>query len=106
MRKAILCMSQKEMGMVLVADDHQHLLGIFTDGDLRRVFEKYDNINHLSLSEVMTPNPKTIFSDVLVTDALSAMVSHGISTLAVLDRISGCLIGAVSLNDIQQEGLN
>lgn len=106
MRQAILCMSKKEMGMVLIADENQRLLGIFTDGDLRRVFEKYDDIKKISLSDVMTQNPKTIFSDVLATDALSTMISNNISTLAVLDRVSGCLVGATTLNDIQQAGLN
>ena len=106
MRQAILCMSKKEMGMVLIADENQHLLGIFTDGDLRRVFEKYEDVKKLSLPDVMTQNPKTIFSNVLATDALSAMVCNGISTLAVLDKVSGCLVGAITMNDIQQAGLN
>ena len=105
MRQAILCMSKKEMGMVLIADENQHLLGIFTDGDLRRVFEKYEDVKKISLSDVMTTNPKTIFSDVLATDALSAMISNGISSLAVLDKDTGCLVGAITMNDIQQEGL-
>ena len=105
MRQAILYMSKKEMGMVLIADENQHLLGIFTDGDLRRVFEKYEDVKKISLSDVMTTNPKTIFSDVLATDALSAMISNGISSLAVLDKDTGCLVGAITMNDIQQEGL-
>ncbi|MBQ9259739.1 MAG: KpsF/GutQ family sugar-phosphate isomerase [Neisseriaceae bacterium] len=104
-REAILCMSNKTMGMVLIADETQHLLGIFTDGDLRRVFEKYDNIAHLSLSEVMSTHPKTTTANTSAEEALNTMLQYNITVLAVIDTLSGCLKGAVSLYDIQREGL-
>ncbi|MBR5941187.1 MAG: KpsF/GutQ family sugar-phosphate isomerase [Neisseriaceae bacterium] len=105
MRQAILMMSQKKMGMVLIADENQRLLGIFTDGDLRRMFEKYDDVKGLVLSDVMSKKPKTVAPDILATDALAMMIRHKITSLAVLDSVSGSLLGAISLHDIQQEGL-
>ena len=105
LRQAIIEMSHKKMGMVLAADNQQQLLGIFTDGDLRRVFEKYDDISHLTLADIITKNPKTTTAATSAQDALDLMLQHNISVLAVVDSVSGCLKGAVSLYDIQQEGL-
>ena len=105
LRQAIIEMSHKKMGMVLAADNQQQLLGIFTDGDLRRVFEKYDDISHLTLADIITKNPKTTTANTSAQDALDLMLQHNISVLAVVDSVSGCLTGAVSLYDIQQEGL-
>ena len=105
LRQAIIEMSHKKMGMVLAADNQQQLLGIFTDGDLRRVFEKYDDISHLTLADIITKNPKTTTANTSAQDALDLMLQHNISVLAVVDSVSGCLKGAVSLYDIQQEGL-
>ncbi|MBP5790231.1 MAG: KpsF/GutQ family sugar-phosphate isomerase [Neisseriaceae bacterium] len=105
LRQAIIEMSHKKMGMVLAADNQQQLLGIFTDGDLRRVFEKYDDISHLTLADIITKNPKTTTAATSAQDALDLMLQYNISVLAVVDSVSGCLKGAVSLYDIQQEGL-
>lgn len=105
LKQAILCMSAKTMGMVLAVDEQQRLLGIFTDGDLRRVFKKYDNVSNLSLADVMTQNPKTTTADTSAQDALNTMLQHNITVLAVIDKVSGSLVGAVSLYDIQREGL-
>ncbi|MBQ5429492.1 MAG: KpsF/GutQ family sugar-phosphate isomerase [Neisseriaceae bacterium] len=105
LRQAIIEMSHKKMGMVLAADNQQQLLGIFTDGDLRRVFEKYDDISHLTLADIITKNPKTTTADTSAQDALDLMLQYNISVLAVVDSVSGCLKGAVSLYDIQNEGL-
>ena len=105
LRQAIIEMSHKKMGMVLAADNQQQLLGIFTDGDLRRVFEKYDDISHLTLADIITKNPKTTTATTSAQDALDLMLQYNISVLAVVDSVSGCLKGAVSLYDIQQEGL-
>ena len=105
LRQAIIEMSHKKMGMVLVADDKQQLMGIFTDGDLRRVFERYDNLSSITLSDIMTRTPKTTTADTSAEDALNEMLQRNITVLAVVDNSSGSLIGAVSLYDIQQEGL-
>lgn len=105
LRQAIIEMSHKKMGMVLAADNQQQLLGIFTDGDLRRVFEKYDDISHLTLADIITKNPKTTTATTSAQDALDLMLQHNITVLAVVDSVSGSLIGAVSMYDIQNEGL-
>ena len=105
LRHVVLCMSAKKMGMVLAADDKQQLLGIFTDGDLRRVFEKHGNVSDLTLAEIMSQNPKTTTANTSAQDALDLMLQHNITVLAVVDKVSGSLLGAVSMYDIQREGL-
>ncbi|MDO4641431.1 MAG: KpsF/GutQ family sugar-phosphate isomerase [Neisseria sp.] len=99
LREGILTMSAKGLGMVVVTDDEHKLLGVFTDGDLRRVFEKCEQVSAITLGEVMNQNPKTISAEKLATEALKNMQEQKISSLLVIDE-AGKLQGAVSMHDL------
>ncbi len=96
---ALLEITAKRMGMTVIVDDHEKVVGIFTDGDLRRLIEKSSQFQSTSLKEAMTPNPRTISPDVLAAEAVEMMERHRINQLVVADA-DGHLIGALNLHDL------
>ena len=98
-RDGILIMSQKGLGIIVIVDENGKIEGIFTDGDLRRVFEKYDKVTGMTMGEVMHPNPQTIAVDKLATEALKQMEDRHISSLLVTDD-EGRLSGVVTMLDL------
>jgi len=94
-------MSRKGLGATAVVDAGGGLLGIFTDGDLRRKIEAGTDLRSLSARELMTPEPRTIRDDVLAAEAVALMETHRINTLLVTDA-AGLLVGAVSTNDLMR----
>ncbi len=94
-------MSRKGLGATAVVDAAGALLGIFTDGDLRRKIEAGIDLRSLSARELMTPEPRTIRDDVLAAEAVALMETHRINTLLVTDA-AGLLVGAVSTNDLMR----
>lgn len=99
LREGILIMSAKGLGMICIVDDEGKVLGIFTDGDLRRVFEKHEKVNNLTLDSVMHTNPKTISPEKLATEAIKSMQELKISSLLVTDG-AGKLEGVVTMHDL------
>lgn len=97
--QALFEVSQKRLGMTLITDNNQHLLGIFTDGDLRRVIDQGLNIQATQVDHVMTSNCKTINKDELATEALRIMEASKITTLVVVDKTKKPL-GVVHIHDI------
>ncbi len=102
-RDAILNISQKGMGCTLVSTENK-LLGIFTDGDLRRIFENSDFSSHQKIKEVMNKTPKTISQNRMAIDALEKMEDYEITTLAVVDNDNN-ISGMVSMHDLVKLGL-
>jgi len=102
-RPIILEISSKRMGSTAVVNSDNDLLGIITDGDLRRMLEKNEDVSHLTAKEIMTSNPKTTSSDVLAINAFQLMEKYNITQLAVVDE--GKYIGMVHLHDILKEGI-
>jgi len=98
----IMEISSKRLGATAVMKDGV-LKGIITDGDLRRMLQKYQNIGDIKAGIVMTQDPKTIDSQKLVVDALDVMRSNNITQLPVTD--SGKFIGVIHLHDILREGI-
>lgn len=98
-RESILIMSAKGLGMLVVVDEAQQVQGIFTDGDLRRVFEKYDKVTGMTVGEVMHPSPQIITADKLATEALKRMEDKHISSLLVADEQKR-LLGVVTMLDL------
>jgi arabinose-5-phosphate isomerase len=96
---ALLEITSKRMGMTVVVDDSQKVVGIFTDGDLRRLIEKNTQFQDASLKDVMTPNPRTISPDLLAAEAVEMMERHRINQLVVVDA-KGVLMGALNLHDL------
>jgi arabinose-5-phosphate isomerase len=92
-------MSSKRLGMTCVVDDAGRLVGVFTDGDLRRQMTRSPNVLELTAGEVMTPNPITIDRQLLAVEALKIMETHKITSVVVVDdtrRVGG----VVHLHDL------
>jgi arabinose-5-phosphate isomerase len=94
-------MSAKGLGATAVVDAQGRLLGIFTDGDLRRRIEAGADLRALDARALMSPAPRTIRDDVLAAEAVTLMEDHRINTLLVTDA-GGALVGAVSTNDLMR----
>ena len=94
-------MSAKGLGASAVVDEAGRVLGIFTDGDLRRLIEKGRDLRSLTAREVMHPRPHTIRSDVLAVEAAELMEQHRITSVLVVDA-EGRLCGAVNSNDLMR----
>ena len=100
--QVIIEMTRKRLGATVVTD-HGKLVGIITDGDLRRMLLKHADIEHVKASAIMTPNPKTIEENDLVADALHKMRSNSITQLPVL--LNGDYVGVIHIHDILKEGV-
>lgn len=100
--KVIIEISSKRLGATAVLEKGK-LIGVVTDGDLRRMIEKYDNFNTLVARDIMTKNPRTIDKDELVVSALSIMRENNITQLPVTDN--GNYLGVIHLHDILKEGI-
>ncbi|OPY70663.1 MAG: Arabinose 5-phosphate isomerase KdsD [Syntrophorhabdus sp. PtaU1.Bin050] len=86
MKDVILEITSKRLGVTAVMNEEDQLVGVVTDGDLRRAIEKYENVLTKSASDVMTQNPKTIRKDALATYALKKMEEFSITSIFVLEK--------------------
>ena len=94
-------MSAKGLGAVAIVDGARHVLGIFTDGDLRRLVEKGTDLRALSAGDVMHRAPRTIARHALAVDAAQLMEQHRITSVLVVDE-AGSLCGALNSNDLMR----
>ncbi len=92
-------MSAKGLGASAVVDDTGRVLGIFTDGDLRRLVEKGLDLREITAGQVMFANPRTVAADALAVDAAELMELHGITSVLVVDG-QGLLCGAINTHDL------
>ena len=99
LKEAIVSMSEKGLGMLAVTDDQGRLKGVFTDGDLRRLFQQRDRFDGLTVDEIMHPSPKTIPAERLATEALKVMQANHVNGLLVTDA-DGVLTGALNMHDL------
>jgi arabinose-5-phosphate isomerase len=105
MKDAIIEISSKRLGITTVVNDKSQLLGIITDGDLRRGLEKWgEKLFSLKARDVMTRNPKKIISDTLAVTALSIMETYSITSIIVIDS-NDHMEGIVHLHDILKSGI-
>jgi arabinose-5-phosphate isomerase len=104
MKDVILEMTSKRLGTTTVVNQKGELAGIFTDGDLRRLIEKTDDIFSLKAKQVMTKNPKTINSGELAAKALNLMESYSITSLVITNGKKEP-VGIVHLHDILKAGV-
>lgn len=103
-REALVEMTGKGFGMTTVIDSQQQLLGVFTDGDLRRAVDKQADINTATVQELMTRNCKTISQDILAAEALRIMEDSKITALVVEnDQQQAC--GVLHMHDILRAGV-
>ncbi len=98
-REALLEMTSKGLGMTAIIDDDQQLIGIYTDGDLRRTMDQQLDIQSTPINQVMTSSPKTASSGLLVEEALQMMDSKNINGLFVVDN-NNRVIGALNMLDL------
>lgn len=101
-KKAIVEISEKRLGVTAVIEDNK-IIGIITDGDIRRMLNDRDNIAGVTAADIMTRNPKTIKSTDMAADALNTMENHSITQLVVADN--GEYKGILHLHDILKEGI-
>ena len=102
MTQAIIEISEKMLGAAAVIDNEK-LVGIVTDGDLRRMLMKHPNIETVHVNEIMTKSPTTIEKSAHVADALNIMQSKEISVLPVMEN--GKYVGMIHIHDIIKEGI-
>ena len=101
---ALVEMTRKGLGMTTVVDDQGRLLGIFTDGDLRRVFDRGVDVHSTKIGDVMTRRCKTVNAKTLAAEALQLMEKHKINALPVVGS-DGNLIGAFNMHDLLRAGV-
>lgn len=94
-------MSAKGLGASAVVDTNQRVLGIFTDGDLRRLVEKGADLRHLTAADVMHADPRTLSADALAVEAVALMEQYRINSVLVVDKV-GMLCGALNTNDLMR----
>nr|SPS04498.1 D-arabinose 5-phosphate isomerase [Candidatus Nitrotoga fabula] len=97
--EAVLEISRKGLGMTAIVDDAQQVLGIYTDGDLRRTLAKQSDFNSVLVSSVMSRNPHSILPDALAVEAVQIMEEYNISQLLAVDS-SNKLVGALNMHDL------
>ena len=100
----LLEMSRKGLGMTTVLDDARRVLGVFTDGDLRRALDKQLDVHATRMRDVMTVNPRTARPRMLAAEAVHLMEAHRITALPVVDE-QGTLVGALNVHDLLRAGV-
>ena len=103
--EAILEMSRKGMGMTCIVDAGDRLLGIYTDGDLRRTLERHDSIRNLRVADVMTKNPTTIAAGKLAAEAAQLLEARDLGGKLVVTSADGKLVGALTFHDLLAAGV-
>jgi len=104
LKEVIVEISKKRLGTTAVIDANNQLLGIITDGDLRRMLEKNIPLDSVTAKEIMTLNPKTITADALAVEALDRLRKFDINQLVVTTG-DGAYLGFIHLHDLIREGL-
>lgn len=103
--QALEVVTRKRLGFAAVLDDKEALVGIFTDGDLRRAVSRFADLRSVTVGEVMTPRPRCVQADTLAVEAMALMEqAPKITSLLVLDEQQQ-LVGAIHLHDLLNAGL-
>ena len=102
-RNTIIEMTSKRLGVTVVGNEKNEILGIITDGDLRRMLQNEKEVEHLRAKDIMTKNPLTIEKDEMAIKALEMMRSKSITQLVVAEN--GKYVGVIHLHDLLREGL-
>ena len=104
LHNALLEMTETGFGMTTIINTQGELLGVFTDGDLRRIIDSETDLSSVNMSQVMTENPKTVNHDMLVAEALTIMEKASITAVVVEDA-SNHPIGVLHMHDILRAGV-
>jgi arabinose-5-phosphate isomerase len=102
-KEVITEISRNRLGCTVVLDETNNLIGIVTDGDVRRMLEQYDNISQLKAKDIYSKNPKIVTPQTLAIEALNVMKKHDITQLVVVDN--NVYAGVLHLHDLLREGI-
>jgi len=101
---AVLEITAKKLGMTAIVDDQHKVIGIFTDGDLRRLLQTTDDIRATPISKVMNTSCATIMPEALAAETVRIMEDRRINALLVVDE-QNCLVGALNMHDLLRAGV-
>ena len=104
LKEVIVEITEKRLGVTAVVDNENKVFGIITDGDLRRMLERSDNIKNITAEDILTRNPKIIEPFIMAVDALEIFALHDISQLIVAEN--GQYIGILHLHELIKEGIS
>ncbi|MEZ4886793.1 MAG: KpsF/GutQ family sugar-phosphate isomerase [Chitinophagales bacterium] len=102
-KSVIIEISSKMLGATAVVNEQDVLMGVITDGDLRRTLQKYTSLGELTAQDIMTLHPKTIEKEAMAVEAMERMKQHKITQLVVVE--AGQYVGIVHIHDLIREGL-
>ncbi|MBY0480723.1 MAG: KpsF/GutQ family sugar-phosphate isomerase [Chitinophagaceae bacterium] len=102
-KEVIVEITEKRLGLTAVVDEKDQIIGIITDGDLRRMLEKSNSIENITASDILSPHPKTIGAEMLAVEALDILREYDISALLVSDH--NIYQGVIHLHDLVREGI-
>ena len=104
LREALLEITRKGLGFTCILDEQKRLLGVYTDGDLRRTLDLAQNLHQLKVADVMTPGGKTINAELLAAEAVHLMEASEINALAVTNSDQQ-VVGALNMHDLLKAGV-
>jgi arabinose-5-phosphate isomerase len=96
--------TRKGLGMTAIVDATDHVLGVFTDGDLRRALDRAADLHTTRMDEVMTRHAKTVHAGTLAAEAVHLMETHRITSLVVVDA-DDIIVGALNVHDLMRAGV-
>ena len=102
-KEVIIAISKSRMGATVVLDDSGNIIGMITDGDIRRMLEQHNSIQELKAADILHKQPITISSDTLAIEAFDLMKAHDISQLIIADE--GQYNGMIHIHDLMKEGI-
>ena len=103
LKEVIVEITEKRLGVTAVTDTDNHVIGIITDGDLRRMLERSDNIQSIKAMDILSAHPKTIHPSMLAVEALDVLRFNDISQLIVAEN--GHYLGILHIHDLVREGI-
>ena len=103
LKEVIVEITEKRLGVTAVTDEQNRVVGIITDGDLRRMLEKSNNIQDIKAADILSAYPKTIPPDMLAVDTLDVLRKYDISQLIVAEDEK--YLGILHIHDLVKEGI-
>ena len=103
LKEVIVEITQNRLGITAVVDEQDQIIGIITDGDLRRMLEKTSSLDQITAKDILTPKPKTVGIDNLAVEALEILRNNDISALLVAEKNE--YLGVLHLHDLVREGI-
>ena len=104
LHEGLVEMSRKGLGMTTIVDERRRVVGVFTDGDLRRILGQPLDLNSVTMGKLMTTNPRSIRPRMLAAEAVHVMETQRITALPVVDD-EGVLVGALNVHDLLRAGV-